>query len=319
MIENIGLFILGLIFLVAGAESLIRGAVRIASGLGVSPFIIGFTLIGFGTSAPELVVCLSAALNGSPELALGNVIGSNVANVGLILGIAALVSPLNGHMRVLRVELPLMIGFTGLLWFLVGDNELTRSDGIVLLVGFVGLMLFMLRSARKESFAVKKEFTEETEPAKGMPVWLAAIMVLVGLGGLVGGANLMVTAAVEMAKAWEVSEWLIGLTIVAVGTSLPEVAASVAAALRGHSDIAIGNVIGSNLFNILLILSTTVVVRPISLSNEVVTRDIPVMALFSLMLLPMLANGLKIHRYEGAILLLAYAGYLGWQISRVGG
>jgi len=312
MIANITLFLVGLSVLVIGAECLIRGAVRVARALGVSPFVIGFTLIGFGTSAPELVVCLSAALEGSPELALGNIVGSNIANVGLILGIASMVRPLAAQMRLLTIEVPVVIVVSVLLWCLCRDNVLDRFDGIVLVVGFLAVAISMYRSAREEPAEVKKEVG--LAAATHMRVWVASLLVVLGMAGLIGGADLMVSAAVAMAKALGVSEWLIGLTIVAVGTSLPEVAATVAAAYRGEADIALGNVVGSNLFNILLILGTTVIVQPMAISDAAINREIPVMILFALLLFAVVANGMVVHRWEGAILLGAFAGFIIWQV-----
>jgi cation:H+ antiporter len=316
MLEHVSLFLLGLIVLVAGAEGLIRGAVRIARALGVSPFMIGFTLIGFGTSAPELVVSLSAALGDSPEIALGNVVGSNIANVGLVLGVAALVRPLAAEMRLLKVEVPLVIGFSLLLWFLCRDNTLGRTDGGVLLFGFAWLVVYMYRGARREPPQVKEEVGKAADVH--MRVWVACVLVVVGLAALVGGAQLMVNSAAAIARHLGVSEWLIGLTVVAVGTSLPEVAAAVAAAWRGEPDLVLGNVAGSNLFNILLILGTTVAVRPMGLSDRAVTGELPVMVLFSVLMLAVVANGLRVHRWEGAILLAAYAGFVTWQVLAAG-
>jgi cation:H+ antiporter len=312
MVVNGTLFLVGLIVLVVGAECLIRGAVRIARALGVSPFVIGFTLVGFGTSAPELVVSLSAAIRDSPELALGNVVGSNIANVGLILGLAAVIRPLRARMRLLWAEIPLMIAVSVLIWFLCRDNELDRLDGVILLAGFLVLSIYMYRTAREEPPEVKEEVG--LAAAVHMRVWIAALLVFVGMAGLIGGAHLMVTSAVEMAQSFGVSEWLIGLTIVAVGTSLPEIAATGAAAYRGEADIALGNVIGSNLFNILLILGTTVVVKPMSVNDAAITREIPVMIGFAILALVVVANGMVVRRWEGALLLLAYAGFVTWQV-----
>jgi cation:H+ antiporter len=313
MVLNVTLFLLGLVVLVAGAEALVRGAVRIARALGVSPFVVGFTLVGFGTSAPELVVSLSAALNDSPELALGNVVGSNIANVGLILGIAAVIRPLAAKMRLLRVEVPVMIAASLLLWYLCRDNVLGRIDGAVLLGGFLVLAVYMYRTAREEPPEVKEEVG--LTAAVHMRVWVAALLVVIGMVGLIGGAHLMVTAAVSMAKALGVSEWLIGLTIVAVGTSLPEVAATAAAAFRGESDIALGNVVGSNLFNILLILGTTVLVKPMGVSDAAINREIPVMIGFAVLMIVVAANGMVVRRWEGVLLLAAYAAFLTWQVA----
>ncbi len=318
MLQHVSLFLLGLIILVGGAEALIRGAVRIATALGVSPFMIGFTLIGFGTSAPELVVSLSAAMQGSSDIALGNVVGSNIANIGLVLALAALIRPLVANMRLLKIETPVIVLVSVLLWFICRDGELRREDGIVLLVGFVGLCLYMYRNARAEPPKVQaevKEF-EETFDNK-MPVWLASVLVIVGLIGLVGGAHLMVEAAVEIARSLGVSELLIGLTIVAVGTSLPEVAAALAAAYRGESDIVLGNIAGSNLFNILLILGITVVVQPMNVPENLIAKEIPIMIGFAVLFMVTVATGLRVSRLEAFGLLLAYCAFIMWQVGLV--
>ena len=312
MLAPAAVFLLGLVILVVGAECLLRGAVRVARALGVSPFVIGFTLVGFGTSAPELVVGLSAALRGSPGIALGNIVGSNIANVGLILGVAVLIRPLRANMRLLKVGGPMVVGASLLLWFLCRDNTLSRTDGYVLLAGFAALAAYMYRAARAEPPPVKEEIGKGAESK--MRVWVAAVLVAVGLGGLIGGADLMVVAAVEIATAFGVSPWLIGLTVVAVGTSLPELAATGAAAWRGEADIALGNVLGSNLFNILLVLGTTVVVSPMRLGDSVLFRELPAMVLFAVLLVAVVANGLTVYRWEGAVLLAAYAGFIAWQV-----
>jgi len=216
MLVPVVLLALGLLVLAVGAEALIRGAVRVARALGVSPFVVGFTVIGFGTSAPELVVSLSAALNGRSEIALGNVVGSNIANVRLVLGGAAVVAPLAAHMRLLKVEVPLVIGASLLLWALCWDGRLARFDGAVLLLGFWVLVVYMYRSAKGEPPEVKEELGLAV--AGKLRVWLAVVLIVFGLCGLVGGAHLMVTGAVELARRAGVSEWLIGLTVIAVGT-----------------------------------------------------------------------------------------------------
>ena len=307
------LLAVGLIVLAAGAESLIRGAARVARSLGVSPFIVGFTVIGFGTSAPELVVSLSAALAGSSEIALGNVVGSNIANIGFVLGAAAMVAPLAVRMRLLKVEVPLVIGASLLLWWLCRGGHLGRIEGAILLMGFTGLVAYMYRSARSEPTNVKEELGLAV--ADKMRVWLAVLLVVVGLGALIAGAHLMVNAAVELARARGVSEWTIGLTVVAVGTSLPELAAAIAGALRGEADIVLGNVAGSNLFNILLILGATAVIQPLGVPATALSVEVPVMTGFAVLMLLVVATGLRVHRWEGALLLGAYAGFVTWQVA----
>ena len=307
-------FAAGLLILVAGAEAFIRGAVTIARRFGVSPFVIGLTLVGFGTSAPELVVNVAAACNGSPDLALGNVVGSNVSNIGLILGTAAVVAPLAVQMRLLKAEIPMMLGATGLLWVLSADGELGRLDGGILLALFAGMMVYLVRFSPPETPDVKEEIGEEA--ARKRVPWGSAALLVGGLVGLVGGAELMVRSAVAIATAWGVSELVIGLTVVAIGTSLPELASSVAAAVRGHADIAVGNVIGSNIFNIVLILGVTTQVAPLPVPADLLALDIPAMVGFSLLFLAVLANGLVIRRWEGGLLLAAFVGFVIWQVVR---
>lgn len=313
MLLQLCLFVVGLILLVAGAEAMIRGAVRIARALGVSPFVVGFTVVGFGTSAPEMVVSLSAALGGSPQIALGNVVGSNIANVGVVLGTAAVVAPLAAQMRLLKVEVPLVIATSLLLWALCWDGHLGRIDGAILLMGFAGLAAYMYRSARAEPPEVKEELG--LAAAEKMRVWVASLLVVIGLAGLLGGGHLMVEAASKLARTIGVSEWLIGLTVVAVGTSLPELATAITGGLRGEADIVLGNIAGSNLFNILLILGTTVVVHPIDVAVTARTVELPAMTGFAVLLMLVVANGLRVHRWEGALLLAAYIGFIGWRVA----
>ncbi len=313
MILDVLLFILGLVMLVIGAEGLVRGATRVARALGVSPFMVGFTIVTFGTTAPEQVVSISAALRGNSELALGNVVGSNIVNVGLVLGAAAVVAPFTAHLRLLRVETPLVVLVSILLWLFCSDGTLSRWDGALLLCGFAGLVVYMYRSARAEPPEVKAEVGKEATVK--MPVWQASLVMVVGLATLIGGAQLMVYAAVEIARAVGVSEWLIGLTVVAVGTSLPELAAAVVGAFRGESDLVLGNVVGSCLFNILMILGLTSVIQPMVVPPEALAVDLRIMFGFAVALLLIVANGLRVYRWEGVLLLAGYATFIAWQMQ----
>lgn len=310
--QNLGVFVLGLAILVVGAEALIRGAVNLAKRLGVSPFIIGLTLVGFGTSAPELVVNVSAVLQDSPGLAMGNIVGSNIANIGLILGIAAIIRPMAAHSRILRREVPIVLVVSGLLWALVADGELSRIDAGVLLFGLALLGVYLTRTSVAEEPAEVQEEISGLAP-KQPSHWGNGLLVLIGLAGLVGGAHLMVESATAIARIWGVPEVVIGLTILAVGTSLPELASTGAAAYRGHSDIAIGNIVGSNMFNILLILGVTGMVQPLEVEPSLLRVDIPVMLGFAFLLLIVLLRGLRIARPEGVLLLAAYIAYVSWQ------
>jgi cation:H+ antiporter len=303
-----------LLLLLAGAEALARGAVRLARSLGVSPFLIGFTLIGFGTSTPELAVGLAAALEDKPGIAVGVVVGSNIANIGLVLGLAAVVRPLCASMRVLRVQVPLVIAATLLFWFLCRDNALSRGDGVVLLVAFAALCVYLYSGARAEPPEVKQEVGKLG--AARPPLWLAVLLVVGGLAGLIAGAHLAVGAAAGLAKALGLSQWVIGLTVVALGTSLPESAAAAAAARRGQSDLVLGNVAGSNLFNLLFVLGVVLTARPVkSVTDRALMNEIPAMAMFSFLLFVTIANGLRVYRWDGVVLLLAYAGFVGWQLA----
>jgi cation:H+ antiporter len=304
-------FIIGLVILYFGAEALLKGAVRIARAFGISPFLIGMTLVGFGTSAPELTVNLSAAFKESTDIALGNVVGSNISNIGLILGVAAIIRPLTVQMRLLRIEVPIVIAVSLAMWGMTADGLITRLDGVILLAGFLALAIFIYRNSRREPPAVQDELSTLAPNNHGTG-WNVALVIL-GMLGLVGGAELMVRAAVELAKSLGISELIIGLTIVAIGTSLPELASSVVASWRGEADIAVGNVVGSNIFNILLILGATATVQPMPAEPKMARVLIPVMLAFTVALVPIMLRGLQIGRAEGVVLLLAFAGFLAWQ------
>lgn len=318
LVWNLGVLLFGLVILIAGAEGLIRGAVRIARQFGASPYMIGLTLVGFGTSAPELVVNISAAWRGAPGLAMGNVIGANVANIGLILGVAALLKPLHAHMRLLKVEVPLVIAGSILVLILSQDYWLGRLDGLILLAGFVSVAIYIFRSAKQESSEVKAE-VGHLVAEKASPPWAAVLLFVFGVAGLLAGAHLMVESAVAIAHRFGVADSLIGVTIIAVGTTSPELASTIAAARRGEADIAVGNVVGSNLFNIFLILGVTSAICPLEIEPSLVRYELPIMVGFSVALLAVLVNGMKVHRWEGLLLILGYLGFLGWQTARVVG
>lgn len=308
MLIDIGLFAAGLALLVAGADGFVKGAGGLALRFGISPFVVGLTLVGFGTSVPEMAVNMTAVLDDRTELAVGNVVGSNIANVGLILGCAALIAPLAVQMRMLRVEMPLLLFACALLWFLGLDGQLGRIDAILLLTGFVVLMGFVASGARAEPEDIQEELGHAASGRGGLALNLARV--LVGFVLLIYGSHLMVANAIDLAVAWGLSELVIGLTIVAIGTSLPELAASCVAAWRGDADIAVGNVIGSSLFNILLILGVTASVRPLPVPESLLWIEIPLMTLFALILYPLARGGLTLRRPQGAILLVCFAGFM---------
>jgi cation:H+ antiporter len=315
MLLQILILAVGVAILVVGAEFFVKGASSLAERFGISQFVIGLVVVGFGTSTPELAVNIDAAVNGNTDIAIGNVVGSNIANVGVILGLAALIAPLAVHLRMVRVELPIMIAVSFLLWGLASFGQLVRWEGFILLGAFAAFLLFLLKSSKNEPADVQAEFAEENPKATRSPVWTIGLIVF-GLIALMGGAHLCVVAAVTLAKMWGMSELVIGLTIVAIGTSLPELASSVMAAYRGNADIAIGNVLGSNIYNILCVLGITAIITPLpTAAPTLMWLDIPVMIGFALVLVPMMLMGLKITRWNGALLLGAYAVYVGYLLQ----
>ncbi|MDP1697565.1 MAG: calcium/sodium antiporter [Xanthomonadaceae bacterium] len=317
MLVELGQFALGLLLLVLGADSFVRGASGLAIRFGISPFVVGLVLVGLGTSAPELSVNLTAAFAGRYEIAIGNVVGSNIANIGLILGVSALIAPLAVNARLIRIEVPLLIAVSVGLWLLSLDGLIGRIDAVILLIGLAGLLVLIARDSKLESTQVQDELTEAASTQTGLKLNL--IRLVAGLALLLYGSQQMVDAAVKLATLWGMSELLIGLTIVAIGTSLPELAASAMAAWRGHSDIALGNVVGSNLFNILLILGATAAIHPLSVGHSSLRIDLPLMIGFALLLYPIVRSGRVVSRNEAMLLLLAYAGFLALQFFLAAG
>ena len=308
-----GQALLGLVLLYYGGEWLVRGAGALAARLGVSPLAIGLTVVAFGTSAPELVVSLAAALGGASDIAVGNVVGSNIANIGLILGIGALIRSLEVHANILRIDTPLMVAVSAVLLVLLADGTISRPEGLALALGLLAYIIFTLWQSRRETAATQAEFAAGTELDHG-PVWHHLLLVIGGLAALVGGGKSLVLAAVTIASALGVSEAVIGLTVVAVGTSLPELAASVIAALRGQGDIALGNVIGSNIFNTLGIIGITAGVTPLP-RGEVSWTVLACMLGFALLLWPLAMTGRRLVRSEGALLLAGYGAYIGYLVA----
>lgn len=308
-------FAIGLVILVVGAEVMVRGSSRLAAAFGVSPLVIGLTVVAFGTSAPELAVSLQSALNGQADLALGNVIGSNIANILLILGIAALTAPLIVASQLVRFDVPLMIAASALVYLMGLDGRLNRWDGLFLFLGIVAYTVWLVVQSRREGKAVQDEFDENYE-AGNENGWYASLFNLALIAGglfmLVVGARWLVDSAVTMARWWGLSELIIGLTIVAVGTSLPEIATSIVAVMRGERDIAVGNAIGSNLFNLLSVLGIASLFAPagITVSSAVLGFDLPVMIAVAIACLPIFYTGNLVARWEGALFLSYYLAYL---------
>lgn len=313
-------FGLGLTLLVTGGECLVRSASRLAAAFGISPLVIGLTVVAYGTSAPELAVSVQSAFAGQADIALGNVVGSNIFNVLCILGLSALIGPLIVAQQLVRFDVPLMIGVSCVPLVMGLDGKIGRLDGFLLVAGIISYSVFAIRQSRRESEQVQREYVQEfgKERSEGTLRTLVigqGVLMLVGLGLLVLGARWLVEGAVAIARAVGVSELVIGLTIVAAGTSLPEVATSIIASVRGERDIAVGNVVGSNLFNILSVLGVTAVIAPsgVRVAPAILSFDLPVMIAVSVACLPIFFTGNMIARWEGALFFgyyLAYTGYV---------
>jgi cation:H+ antiporter len=311
--------LLGLGLLVWSADRFVDGASATASHFSVPPLLVGMVIVGFGTSAPEMVVSTIAASQGNPGLALGNAWGSNIVNIALILGVTALISPIVVHSLILRKELPILTAVTGLSAWLVWDLDISRLDAWILLFVFAVLMTWSIREGMRGSSDALGDETATEMQAHGMPLRRALLWLGVGLLVLIGSSRLLVWGAVTIAQSLGVSDLIIGLTVVAIGTSLPELASCVAAARKGEHDIALGNVLGSNLFNSLAVVGIAGAIAPIAVDPAVITRDLPVMAGLTLVLFAMgwgfRGRAGRINRVEAGLLVAAYLGYTGWLLS----
>ncbi len=313
MLTHALMFVLGLAALVVGAEVLVRGASRLAVSWGISPLVVGLTVVAFGTSAPEMAVSVGAALAGSSDLAIGNVVGSNIANVMLILGLSALIAPLLVHEQIIRQEIPIMIGASLVVVAMALDGSIGRVESALLFAGVIAYTVFLVVQSRRASKDAEDEFASEIPTSTWDRHWgVQALLVVGGLGLLVLGADWLVGAAVVFAKVLGVSDLVIGLTVVAVGTSMPEIATSLIAALRGQRDIAVGNVVGSNIFNLLAVLGASGLVSAGGLTVPDAARnfDLWVMLAVAFACLPILLTGREIARWEGTLFLGYYAAYL---------
>jgi len=310
---DIAKIVAGLVVLISGGECLVRGAVRLAAAARVSPLIIGLTVVAFGTSAPELAVAIQSAVAGSSDIAVGNVVGSNIFNLLFILGISALIVPLVVSSRLIRWDVPLMVVASFLLLVLGWDQRIGRLDGLLLFGCLLAYTYWCIRQSRKESRAIQEEFSHEIPIAqRGMRSTLIQLgLIVVGLVLLGIGSNLLISGSVAVAKRLGMSELIIGLTIVAAGTSLPEVVTSIVAAVRGERDIAVGNLVGSNLFNILCVLGLSSLVAPegIAVSPTALRFDIPVMIAVAVACLPIFFTGNRIARWEGGLFFFYYVAY----------
>lgn len=309
------LFIAGIGALIAGAEALVRGASRLAAAAGISPLVIGLTVVAFGTSTPELAVSVHAAFVGQADVGLGNVVGSNICNVLLILGASAAAAPLAVAARLVRFDVWVMIGVSVIMLVLGMDGRVGRIDGVLLFTGAVTYTAWLVYESRKSAVRLPENTPSNEDPKQKMTGrnWLINIgLVLLGLVLLTVGARWLVDAAVTFARALGISELIVGLTIVAIGTSLPELATSVVAAVRGERDIAVGNVVGSNIFNVLVVLGLSATFSPegINVSHAALVFDVPIMVLVAFVCLPIFFTGYRVDRWEGFLFLGCYAAYL---------
>lgn len=315
---NIGMILGGLALLVGGAQALVRGASRLSLAMGISPLVVGLTIVAFGTSAPELSVSIQSCLKGATAIVLGNVLGSNVYNVLFILGTCAVITPLAVAPQLIRLDVPIMIGCSLLLLLLSWDGRLTRLDGAVLAGGLVGYTLFTIRQSRKETVKATQDYSDQLADSvkPDRRFWLHGILIAAGLAFLGFGSDLLVKGAVAVAQSMKVSETIIAMTVVTVGTTAPELSACIVAALKGERDIAVGNIIGSNIFNILAVLGTGAIVAPggIEVPARMLQFGLPVMAVVCFSCLPIFFAGRAIRRWEGVMFLLYFVLYVSYLV-----
>lgn len=314
MLVDLLLMLAGVGLLYGGAEGLVRGAATLAIRARMSPLLVGLTVVAFGTSAPELVVSVQATLAGNGGIAVGNVVGSNVCNLALILGTAAMIRPLTVDAQLTRLDIPVMIGVSFVLALFLANEHLSTAEGAVLLGGVVAYVVFSIRVAKRRMDGALAELEVVAGPEGS--AWRDVAFVAAGLGLLVLGSRVLVSGAVAIATDFGVSEAVIGLSIVAIGTSLPELATSVVAAFKGEGDLAIGNAVGSNLFNALGILGVAAVLRPLD-ATGIGGVDLGMMLATAVLILPLAWSGYELSRHEGALLLALYAGYVGFLLGAV--
>ena len=303
MILATGVLLVGLALLYFGAEALVRGSSRLAIAIGVRPLVVGMTVVAFATSMPEMMVSLAAVFKDSSNLAAGNVIGSNIANIGLILGATALLAPMAVARGTLTREIPIMLAASLAVFLMALDGQLGRLDGLLLVSGLIIFLGYCYITSRK-ALAYVNESTAKTESVG--PPGRNFLLILIGIVGLGAGAELMVRSAVFMARYLGISDLIIGVTVVALGTSLPELAASAVSAWKGEADLSVGNIIGSNIFNIFFVLGFCSLVRPITIESGILRYELPLMLFFSLALWPLVQRRLRLGRTEGGLLLVGY-------------
>lgn len=320
MLTSLALSLVGFTFLIFGGELVVKSSSKIATSFGLSPLLVGLTVVAFGTSAPELGVSLMASFQGNEDIALTNVVGSNIFNLAFILGVCALAAPLVVNLQLLKLDIPISIISTLILFIMCQDGVISFIEGMALILILVGYMIWILRASKKEKKQIELNIKEKKEEisSKFKSRTLNFLIFITGIAVLVGGSKLLVSGASDLALRAGVSEAIIGLTLVAVGTSLPELVSSLIATLRGNTDIAIGNVIGSNIFNILFILGSSSIIsqKGISVANNITYYDIPFLLFLSVLSFPFLLSGKKVVKWEGVVFLLLYLGYCFYLILR---
>ena len=311
-----GFFFLGLILLSGGAEILVRSAQRLSLMLGISPLIVGLTVVAFGTSAPEVAVSVNAALAGSGDIVIGNIVGSNISNILLVLGLSAAISPMIVSRKLVRIDVPIMIGITIVMYTMSLNGIVSLIESVILVLMLLSYVIYLVIYERKEKKLRDAEFDDDIDEVpvvKSVGAYAQNIFIfLVGLTLLVYGSDLLVDSAVNLAKIWGISELIIGLTIVSIGTSLPELATSVAASMKGERNLAVGNIVGSNIFNLLLVLGVTgmVSVDGVIVSMQAIQFDIPFMLAVSIACFPIFYRGYGLLRMEGYLFLFYYVAYI---------
>lgn len=299
--------------LFGGGHFLVKGSSRLAGILGIHPMIIGLTVVALGTSMPEFVVSLLAAIRGNTDVALGNIVGSNVTNIGLILGLSAFLSPLAINLKLLRFEVPLVVGISIYFWLICANSSLSRIDGLTLLVGFFAYLAIVITGAKKNPVVRGEKYGTLKQERKRFGVHLASIVA--GIVGLSIGAEWIVSSASEISRRLGATELILGLTLVSLGTSLPELATSVVAACKKEGDISVGNVIGSNIFNIMAIAGPSALAHPLPVTKDLVYYHLPAMTVLTIIMVPLLMTGRKLGRIEGSFLMACYVGIMLWWIK----
>jgi len=310
MATTIVLLIIGLIILIVGGDYLVRGSSSIALRLHLSPLVVGLTIVAFGTSTPELVISIQSALKGSPDLAMGNVVGSNICNLALVLGLTAVINPVKVLSNSIRVDWPMTMGASIILFLMVREGYLSAIEGVIMVVALIIYLVFIIRQSRIDTLASRAEMDDEIPDAPSKQIWKDIVFIVIGCVGLYYGSEWFVGSAKDLALSLGIEERVVGLTVVALGTSLPELATAAVASYKGQTDLALGNLMGSNIFNILSILGITSIIKSIPVNEIIMNKDIIWMLLITLMILPLMIMRREVGRVDGVILLFVYFVYI---------